>query len=118
MSDTGAALVLLTCLLAAGCRSTSGPPAAAVTTDTWATVNGKAINRSDVDKAYQRTRNASQNPSDEEVLTAKLGLLNDLILQEVLLEKGAALKLDAAQAEIDTAYNDAKKNIPAEAFQH
>jgi len=117
MSDTRAALVLLTCLVAAGCRATSGPPAAAVTTDTWATVNGKSIMRDDVEKAYRRTRDASQTPSDEEVLTAKLGLLNDLILQEVLLEKGAALKLDAAQAEIDTAYNDAKKNIPDEAFQ-
>jgi peptidyl-prolyl cis-trans isomerase SurA len=112
-----AALVLLTALSAAGCRATPPAPAAAVTSDTWATVNGKPITRDDVDKAYRRVRDASQTLSDEEVLTAKLGLLNDLILQQALIEKAAALKIDATPAEIDAAYADSRKSISDEAFQ-
>ena len=55
--------------------------------------------------------------SDEETLTAKLNLLNELILQDILLAKAAGLKLEVTPAEIDTAYGDAKKNISDEEFQ-
>ena len=55
--------------------------------------------------------------SEEETLTAKLSLLNDLILQDILLAKAATLKLDVPQTELDTAYNNAKKNITDDAFQ-
>src|SRR5438552_3246296 len=116
MRDVRAATLLVATLCAAACRTTPSTPAVAVTTDTWAVVNNRQITRDDVDKAYRRTRDASQTLSDEEVLTAKLGLLNDMILQEVLLEKAAALKLDVTPAEIDAAYNDAKKNIADEPY--
>jgi peptidyl-prolyl cis-trans isomerase SurA len=59
----------------------------------------------------------SERLSDEEMLAAKLALLNDLIVQELLIAKAAALKLDAPQAELDTAYANAKKNLTDEAFQ-
>jgi peptidyl-prolyl cis-trans isomerase SurA len=88
-----------------------------VSADTWAVVDGRQITREDVDKAYRRRRDMSQTLSEEETLTAKLGLLDDLILQDILLAKAQALKLDVAQAELDTAYADAKKNIPDDAFQ-
>ena len=55
--------------------------------DTWAVVNGREIKREDVDKAYQRTGNASQPLSEEETLAAKLSLLDDLILQDILIAK-------------------------------
>ena len=55
--------------------------------------------------------------SEEETLTAKLSLLNDLILQDILLAKAAALKLEVPTSELDTAYANAKKNIADEAFQ-
>src|SRR5690349_12294247 len=52
---------LLVIGLMTGCRSTPSTPAArAVSADTWATVDGREITRADVDKAYQRTGNASQ----------------------------------------------------------
>ena len=60
-----------------------------VPADTWAVVDGQAITREDVDKAYRRARDASQTLSEEETLTAKLSLLNDLIVQEILLAKAA-----------------------------
>lgn len=113
------ACVLLTlCALGmtSACRSTPAT-SAAVSADTWAVVDGHAITREDVDKAYRRARDSAQTISEEEMLTAKLGLLNDLVLQQILVAKATALKLDVPQSELDTAYNNAKKNITDAAFE-
>jgi peptidyl-prolyl cis-trans isomerase SurA len=59
----------------------------------------------------------SQTPSEEEIMTAKLSLLNDLILQDILLAKARVLKIEVTPAELDTAYADAKKNMTDDAFQ-
>jgi parvulin-like peptidyl-prolyl isomerase len=111
-------IVALTALsaaaLAGACRSTTAP---AVSADTWAVVNGKSITRQEVDKAYRRAQNPAQPLSDEETLAAKLSVLDDLVTQQLLLAKATSLKLDVTPAEIDTAYADAKKNIPDDAFQ-
>ena len=80
-------------------------------------VDGREITRDDVDKAYRRTRDLSQTLSDEEVLAAKLALLNDLIVQDILLAKANALKVELPAADLDTAYNNAKKNLPDDAYQ-
>jgi peptidyl-prolyl cis-trans isomerase SurA len=102
----------------AACRSTpAAPPPAPVTADTWATVDGHDITRDDVEKAYKRAGDVSQGLSDDEAMTAKLSLLENLILQEILVAKARALNLTVADSELDTAYNDAKKNITDEAFQ-
>lgn len=119
LSRSLAVLTVLTAALGAGCgKSTPAAPAVAVTADTWAVVDGKGINRDDVDKAYRRTRDAAQTAalSEEETLTAKLALLNDMIVQELLMNKAATLKLEITPAELDTAYGNAKKNISDEAF--
>src|SRR5436309_7758740 len=104
------------CLMAA-CRSRSAPPAPTVSSDTWAVVDGRAITRLDVDKTYRRTRDTSQTPSDEEALIAKLGVLDDLILQDILFAKARELKLEVPANELDAAFADARKNISDEAFQ-
>jgi peptidyl-prolyl cis-trans isomerase SurA len=104
--------------LAAACRSTPPTPAAATASaDTWAVVDGRSIARDDVEKAYRRTRDASQPLSDDETLTAKLALLNDLIVQDILLAKARELKIELPDTELDTAFNDAKKNLDDQAFQ-
>ena len=103
--------------VAAACRATPAPPATTISADTWAVVDGRVITRDDVDKAYRRTGDASRTLSEEEVLTGKLTLLNDLIVQDVLLAKARELKLEIAGAELDTAYGEASKNTPGEAFQ-
>jgi peptidyl-prolyl cis-trans isomerase SurA len=112
-------VVIAAVCLVTGCRSKPGSAAAepAVTSDTWAVVDGHAITRDEVDKAYTRTQDESQPVSDEEMLTAKLTLLNDLIVQQILLAKAAALKVEIPQSELDTAYANAKKNLTEEAFQ-
>jgi peptidyl-prolyl cis-trans isomerase SurA len=108
---------LVAASFAAACRSTPAPPATTVSADTWAVVDGREITRDAVEKAYRRARNTSQTLSDEEVLMAKLSLLNDLILQDILLAKAGELKVDVPAGDLDTAYAEARKNIPDEAFQ-
>jgi parvulin-like peptidyl-prolyl isomerase len=88
-----------------------------VTPDTWAVVDGRAIMREDVEKAFRRAQDLSQPLSDEESLTLKLNLLEEAIVDEILLARARELKLDVTPSELDTAYADAKKNIPDEAFQ-
>jgi len=100
------------------CRTKpAAAPAPTVSPNTWAVVDGRAITRDDVEKAYRRTRDTSQPLSDEETLAAKLSVLNDLITEDILIAKAQALKVDVADSEIDNAYAEAKKNIPDEAFQ-
>jgi peptidyl-prolyl cis-trans isomerase SurA len=102
---------------ASACRSTPTPAAATVSAETWAVVDGREIRREDVERTYRRTRDAAQTLSDDEALTAKLNILNDLIAQDILLAKARQLKLDVVQGDVDTAFANAKKNIPDEAFQ-
>jgi peptidyl-prolyl cis-trans isomerase SurA len=110
------AVVLASAGFVTACRSTTAT-STAVSADTWATVNGKAISRQDVDKAYRRAQNPAQVLSDEETLAAKLNVLDDLVTQQLLQAKASQLKLEVTPADVDTAFNDAKKNIPDDAFQ-
>lgn len=112
-------LSVMTVVSLAACRSTPSAPAPApVSPDTWATVDGREIKRETVERAYRRTLNAAQPaPSEEEAYTAKLSLLNELIVQDTLLAKAAALKIEVPPAELDKAYADAKQNMPDDAFQ-
>jgi len=104
--------------LTAACRSTRVVQApATVSADTFAVVDGRPITRDDVEKAYRRTRDTSQPLSDDETLTAKLALLNDLIVQDLLIAKARELKIELPDTELDAAYNDAKKNLDDQAFQ-
>jgi peptidyl-prolyl cis-trans isomerase SurA len=80
-------------------------------------VDGHEIKRDEVEKAFKRVRDASQPMSPEEEMTAKLGLLNDMIVQDLLLAKAATLKLEVPESELETAYGNAKKNISDAEFQ-
>lgn len=111
------ALAATVAFFTAACRSTPSTPAPTVSADTWAVVDGRSITRGDVEKAYQRTNDPSQKLSDEEALAAKLSLLNDLIVQDLLLAKARELKIELADTEVDSAFAEAKKNLPDEAFQ-
>ena len=112
-------LLAASCLVAACQPSPVNPanPGTAVSADTWAVVNGQEITRDFVEKAYRRTREAAQGTSDEEALLAKLTLLNDLIVQEILIAKARELKIEVPDSELETAYEEARKNITGEAFQ-
>jgi peptidyl-prolyl cis-trans isomerase SurA len=109
--------VTATCFLAAcNANRSTATSGGAVSEDTWAVVNGRAITRDEVEKTYRRTQQAAQL-SPEETLTAKLSLLNELVVQELLVAKAQALKIELPPTELDNAFNEAKKNIPDDAFQ-
>jgi len=112
-------LTVLAAALSTACRNAPAAPAAAapVSSDTWATVDGRNITRDAVEKAYQRTQDTSRPLSDDETMTAKLNVLNDVIVQDILLAKADQLKLTVPDTELDAAYADAKKNISEDAFQ-
>jgi peptidyl-prolyl cis-trans isomerase SurA len=112
-------LTVLAVTAAAACRPTpaSSTTPATASDNTWAVVDGHEITRDAVDKAYRRVQDPSQVVSEEEALSAKLSLLDDLILQEILIAKANAAKVTVADSELDKAFNDAKKNIPDAEFQ-
>jgi peptidyl-prolyl cis-trans isomerase SurA len=116
-------LVLFAVALSTACRNTpsqapaSQSTAAKASDNAWAVVDGREITRDDVDRAYRRLHDASQPLSDEEVLAAKLTLLNDLIMQDILMARARTLKVEVADAELDKAYAEAKNNIADDAFQ-
>ena len=101
--------------LLAACGSTPAPPPP-VSADTWATVDGEAITRDEVDKAFRRVGDG-EALSEDETLAAKLSVLDDLITEEILVAKARALKIEVPETEVDTAYTQAKQNITDEAFQ-
>ncbi len=111
-----AAWLFVLAILASACGRT---PAAAppVSADAWAVVDGREIKHDDVEKAYRRTMQAPAAPSEEEALTAKLNVLNELIVRDLLLAKAPALKVALTDTELDTAYAEGQKNITPEAFQ-
>jgi peptidyl-prolyl cis-trans isomerase SurA len=111
------AILLAVSSLAAACQNTPATPTTAVSADTWAVVNGQAITRDFVEKAYRRTSDAPPTASEEEALLAKLTLLNDLIVQELLIAKARELKIEVPDSELEAAFESARKNITGEAFQ-
>jgi peptidyl-prolyl cis-trans isomerase SurA len=112
-----AAPIALVAVCSAGaCSSAPGGSSATASENTWAVVDGREITRDQVDKAYRRTQGAAQPMSEEETLTAKLTLLNDLVLQDILLAKATALKIEIPANELDAAFNQAKGNMPDAQF--
>jgi peptidyl-prolyl cis-trans isomerase SurA len=105
-------VVALLCV-AAGCDNKPKP----VSADTWATVDGRSITRDDVERTFRQTQDASATLSPEEAMTFKLSILNEMILQDLLLAKARALKIDVAASELDAAYAERKKNLTDAAFE-
>jgi len=108
--------VLALTVIAGACRSTppAPPPPSA---DAWAVVAGREIKKADVEKAYRRTPQASESLSEDETLTAKLALLNELIIQDILLARARELKIELPDTEVDAAFAKAKENMTEQAFQ-
>ena len=97
-----------------GCGQGAKAPA---TSDVWAVVDGHEIRKDEVDKAYRRVApQTPQTASADEELGAKLGLVDELITQHVLLARARALKIEVTDAEVETAYGERKRNLSDAAF--
>ena len=86
--------------------------------DVWAVVNGKEIKRDEVDKYYRtRVNPEGQEPSQEEALSLKLNVLDELINNEILIERAKKLNLEASDGEVEDKFTEIKSPYTEEEFQ-
>jgi peptidyl-prolyl cis-trans isomerase SurA len=97
----------------AGCKQKAQPAP-----DVWAVVNGQEIKREDVDKYYRtRVNPEGQEPSQEEALSLKLNVLDELINNEILLERAKKLNLEASDGEVEDKFTEMKSPYTEDEFQ-
>jgi peptidyl-prolyl cis-trans isomerase SurA len=86
--------------------------------DVWAVVNGKEIKRDEVEKYYRtRVNPEGQEPSQEEALSLKLNVLEELINNEILLERAKKLNLEASDGEVEDKFTELKSPYTEDEFQ-
>ncbi len=99
--------------LAQGCHKdeTPGP-------DVWAAVNGHEIKKSEVEKfSRNNATSETQTPSQEEVLSVKLGILDELINNEILMGLAQKQGLAATDGEVEDNFTEAKAPYTEDEFQ-
>lgn len=101
-------------VLLAGLASCNSQPGG----DVVATVDGRKIFRSDVDKYYNNYQAASsQQPATGEQATAlRLQILDQLIEDEIVMRRAEQLGLLATDEEVDAKFNEAKAPYTQEEF--
>ena len=105
------AAILLSAL--AGCKQTEHHAP-----DVWAVVNGTEIKRDDVEKYYRSQVNPeAAEPSQEEALSLKLNVVEQLINNEILLERAKKLNLEASDGEVEDKFTELKSPFTEEEFQ-
>ncbi|MGA2021210.1 MAG: SurA N-terminal domain-containing protein [Candidatus Sulfotelmatobacter sp.] len=103
-----AAALLLTTML--GCKSQ-------VSGDVMATVDGRKIFRSDVDKYYDnQVASAQQAPAGEQATILRLNILRQLIDDEMVMRRAEKLGLLATEEEVDRKLNEIKSPYTQEEF--
>jgi len=106
-----AAVALVACLGACNRQAAPNP-------DVWAVVDGKQILREDVEKVYRTRINAEgPAPSQEEALSLKLSILDELINSDILLDRAAKMNLIASDAEVEEKFSESKAPYTEEEFQ-
>ena len=114
---TSLAGAVLAAALASACGTSKSPGEPAVSADTWAVVDGRPITKDVTEKAFRRVRDPNETLSAEEAAAAKLSVLEELILQDLLVAKAPALKIEVAAADVDAAFTSAKGGMPDEQFK-
>ena len=99
-----------------GCSKKGDQPQAA-SADAWATVDGRSITREDVEKRFRQSQDPAATLSPEEAMTLKLSILNEMILQDILVAKARALKIEVPDSELDAAFTERKQNMADTAFE-
>src|SRR5665213_4445752 len=97
-------------LAAEGCHR---PPSA----DVAATVNGKEVLRSDLEKYYKaRLGDSPQQPSPEQADTARLSLLHEMIEDEIFQQRAAKLNIAASDEDVNAKITEMKALRTQEEF--
>ena len=104
------AALLCGCLSAIGCRSAASP-------DVAATVNGRPIYYSDVDKAYKtQFPGRVEGESEDQVQLRRLEVLRSLIDNELMLQRAEKAGLVATDADVEARLNELKSPYTKEEF--
>ncbi len=107
-ASSGLVAVLLISALA--CNSKQGG-------DVMATVDGRKIFRSEVDKYYDnQIASAQQPPVGEQATALRLNILHQMIEDEILMRRAEKLGLLATDDEVDKKFNDYKAPFTQEEF--
>jgi peptidyl-prolyl cis-trans isomerase SurA len=86
--------------------------------DVWAVVNGTEIRRDDVEKYYRSQVNPeAQKPTQEDSLSLKLNVVEQLINNEILLERAKKLNLQASDGEVEDKFTELKSPFTEDEFQ-
>jgi peptidyl-prolyl cis-trans isomerase SurA len=102
------AAILLATL--AACNSQSGG-------DVMATVDGRKIFRSDVDKYYDNNvASAQQPPTGEQATLLRLNILHQMVEDEIVMRRAEKLGLLATDEEVDRKFNEIKAPFTQEEF--
>ena len=109
----GAFVLAAALTMAYGCQKPSQPAEGV-----WAVVDGKDITRAEVDKFYRTQLNPdAPEPSQDEALSLKLNILDELINNQILLEKAKKLGLEAADGEVEDKFTEFKSPYTEDEFQ-
>lgn len=109
-----AATLLLSALFAAGCKRDAAPSGP----DVWAVVNGDQIHRAEAEKYYKSRLNPqSPTPSQEEALSLTLNVLDELINNDILIERARKLGLEATDGEVEDKFTEFKSPYTEDEFQ-
>jgi peptidyl-prolyl cis-trans isomerase SurA len=94
----------------AGCRRPPGP-------DVMATVNGKEILRSDLEKYYTASLGDNpQQPSAEQAEIVRLNILKEMIDDEILQQRATKLNLAASDEDVNAKFTEMKAPYTQEEF--
>src|SRR3974390_745527 len=105
------AATLLLLLSGTGCNTTKE------TAGVMATVNGRKIMRTEVDKYYSnQTADAPQKPTDEQADTLRLNILKQLIDNEILMQRAEKLGLLATDDEVNAKLAEIKAPFSQDDF--
>ena len=107
------AAALLVAVTVAGCKRESAPAP-----DVWAVVNGQPIHQAEVEKYYASRLNAQSQPgSQDEALSLTLNILDELINNEILIERARKLGLEATDGEVEDKFTEFKSPYTEDEFQ-
>jgi len=109
-----AATLALSALSAVGCKhdvAPSGP-------DVWAIVNGEQIHRAEAEKYYKSRLNPqAPTPSQEEALSLTLNVLDEIINNDILIQRARKLGLEATDGEVEDKFTEFKSPYTEDEFQ-
>jgi peptidyl-prolyl cis-trans isomerase SurA len=109
----GTLLLAASLAVLSGCQKQTQPAEGV-----WAVVNGMNITRAEVDKYYRTQLNAdSPEPAQDEALSLKLNILDELINNQILLQRAKRTGLEAADGEVEDKFTESKSPYTEDEFQ-